>query len=89
MTRRIQSNNSSGIAGLRLIYLRNRSGSKSLVVQASWCDGHKRSTSYSVERHGPIKATALALEARQRGSEQLVGFTAREAWYRMKARAAA
>jgi hypothetical protein len=64
----LQANNPSGIAGVRVMVSKPLSDSPRLFIQASWMhNGKCGSTSYSVHRHGPLDATALALDARRRG----------------------
>lgn len=81
-----RSNNTSGVIGLRLHLKRPQRGRPTWRVQASWRRrGTLCSTEFSVAAHGPIKATELAIQARERGSGVAVGMTARSAWLRLQA----
>lgn len=87
MPRKLQTNNRSGIDGLRLYMDRSKGQAPTLQVQASWVsDGRRCSTHYSTKAHGPIGATALAIKAREERGGQPVGLSPRQAWARMKAR---
>lgn len=78
--RRIQSNNRSKITGIRLV-MQNHGGRDMPYVQASWPRGN---THYSVAKHGPIGATAKAIEARERGMGVAVPHSPRQAWLMIK-----
>lgn len=83
MTRKLQTNNTSGISGIRFVWLSSKGGRAYPYVQASWYDKGLCNTQYSVTKHGPIKATELALEARGQHMGSL-GLSARQVWARIK-----
>ena len=77
-------NNTSGLVG---IGLRAVGAEGVIYITSSWReDGHARATSYSIARHGRIRATELALRAREAGTGVRYGVTARKAWLLMSAR---
>lgn len=79
-------NNTSGVVGLRLYLKRQQRGRPTWRVQASWRSGGQlHSTEYSVDAHGPLRATELAILARERGMGTVMGLSARGAWARLRA----
>lgn len=87
MPRAMQTNNRSGIDGLRLYMDTSKGQAPTLHVQASWTvDGQPCSTHYSTKAHGCIGATELAIKAREQRGGPPVGLSARQAWARMTAR---
>lgn len=85
----IQRNNTSGVNGIRIAWRRSEDpdGAPSLQVQASWRDkrtGKPRSTCYSVEKHGRLGATALAIAARAKGTGKPAEGSARQVWARIR-----
>lgn len=87
MTRKLQSNNRSGLSGLRLVLSKSHGMARPvLYVQVSWRSaGRLCNTHFSTALHGPIRATALAMERREQGTGQAMGLTPRGAWMRMRA----
>lgn len=82
----MQRNNRSGINGLRLYMDTSKGQPPTLHVQASWArDGRVCSTHYSTRSNGCLGATQKALQAREAGTGQPMGLTARQAWARMQA----
>ena len=79
-----QSNNSSGLIGIRPRY-ELYSDHPYLYFVASWSvDGKACSTSYSAEKHGKLGALKLAMERREKATGMRYALTARQALNRMK-----
>jgi hypothetical protein len=79
-----QSNNSSGLVGIRPRY-EVYSDHPYLYFVASWSvDGKACSTSYSAEKHGTLGALKLAMERREMATGVRYTLTARKALNRMK-----
>lgn len=87
LPRQVQSNNRSGIPGIRLVWRPSMAddGLPTLHVQVSAnVRGRQRATKYSVERHGALQACSLAIEKREAWTGTSVGLTARQVWAAIK-----
>ena len=85
-----QSNNTSGIIGIRPVYRRGKYGkakSKSLYLymQVSWSEhGTPCCSAFSAHKHGVLGAVEMALTRRQEKTGALLNLTPRQAWNRMR-----
>lgn len=77
--RRLQSNNSSGVEGLRAEYREYSAGNQYLYVCAYWVkNGRPSSSSASAHKHGLMTAVKMAMSKREAGSGKAIGLTPAE-----------